>query len=200
MINAEKQENRKNSLKILMLFCLSLLPLPWLLGFVPTVTFPAEEIDIDVFPEEIEVTGFYVYRNPWLIPVSQAYTIPFPIDATHPDPYWLSASNLSDPSKRIQTEKTLGENHFNLFFMPQQEIKVKVAYRQACLENNGCYLLRTTKPWNAPLEHGEYKIFLHGVKELVSNYKLEPTAKNSFAFKRSNFMPEEDWHLSWTVD
>lgn len=198
MIMAEK--NEKHSLVALILFCFSLLPLPCVLGLVPIVRFAAEEIDVDVFPGEIEVTGFYEYRNPWPLPVSQAYTIPFPIDAAHPEPYYLEATNLSDSSKQIQIEESLGENRFKLFFLPGQQTKIKVTYRQACLNTEACYLLKTTQPWKAPLEHGEYKIFLHGVKNPGSNYELRPLTKNVYCFVRNDFMPSEDWHFSWSIN
>jgi hypothetical protein len=174
-----------------------LLLLPFLAGFLPIVRFPRERIDIAVHPREIEVSGLYVYRNPWPFPVTQGFTVPLPMDANHPMPTELTATRVSPDAAFLPLRTILGRPGFEVRFRPFEEIQVAVRYRQLAPSRDGRYLLTTTRPWRRPLEHGVYTLALHDVALRYSNYALAPDPHGMLAFERTDFMPEDDWRFRW---
>lgn len=128
--------------------------LPFLAGFYPIVRFPEEQIDIEVHPHHIRVKGIYIYRNPFPFPVIQGFSIPLPIDSSHPSPIMLSAEQLTPVKKRIPLRFIFGRHRFNLSFLPKDEIVIVVRYHQHSPNKNASYILTTTKSWKRPLEFG----------------------------------------------
>src|SRR5574337_818473 len=118
-----------------------LLLLPFLAGLVPIVRFPRERIDIAVYPREIEVSGLYVYRNPWPFPVTQGFTVPLPVDANHSMPTELTATRVSPDPAALPLRTILGRTGFEVRFRPFEEIQVAVRYRQRVATEDGRYLL-----------------------------------------------------------
>ncbi len=87
---------------------------------------------------------------------------------------------------------------FELRFLPREEAVVKIRYTQKARVKKGIYLLTTTRPWQAPLEEGVYRIFFPaGVRITASNYRLKEYGKGVLGFHKTGFMPEEDWSFSW---
>jgi hypothetical protein len=168
-------------------------------GLCPTVRFPKEQIDIEVYPDHIWVKGTYVYRNPFPFPVIQGFSIPLPIDSSHPSPVMLSAGQLSPIKKRIPLRFLFGKHRFSLTFSPKEEIILIVRYRQHSPDRNASYILTTTKSWKRPLNVGIYRLIPEGVKIMSSNYPLQSKKSNIFLFQRNTFMPQTEWHFSWEV-
>jgi hypothetical protein len=175
-----------------------LLLLLFLAGLLPIVRFAGERIDIAVYPSEIQVTGLYVYRNPWPVPVTQGFTIPLPVDSDHPVPTELQASRAS-PAMPLPVRSILGRPGFELAFRPFEEVHVQVQYRQFAPTRTARYLLTTTQPWRRPLEHALYTVGLHGVVLTHSSYPLGPGKDGRLVFERTSFMPGEDWRLGWEL-
>jgi hypothetical protein len=174
--------------------------LPFLAGLLPIVRFVRERIDIALYPEEVRVEGLYVYQNPWPFPVIQGFSIPLPVDATHPMPIELVAARLAPDAAPIPIRNILGQDGFDLRFRAHEEVKVLVRYRQLAPTREARYLLLTTRPWRRPLEHAVYTLTPHGVALAGSNYDLRQGAPNVLAFERRDFMPPDDWRFSWEVD
>jgi hypothetical protein len=170
---------------------------PFLAGFVPIVRFVRERIDITLAPDEIRVTGRYVYRNPWPLPVTQGLTVPLPVDADHPVPTELIVTRLTPAPEALPIRILLGQVAFELRCGPQEEIQVAVSYRQHAPTREGRYLLTTTGPWRRPLEHAVYALHGEGVRLTASNYELSRGAGGEWEFERTRFMPVMDWRFSW---
>ena len=171
--------------------------LPFLAGTVPLVRFDRERIDITLEPDEIVVSGHYVYRNPWPVPVTQGFTVPFPVDADHPMPTELTVAREDPSPVPLPVAFLMGRPAFELRFGPKEEIRVAVGFRQRAAKRNGCYLLTTTRPWRRPLESAVYTLRGEGVTPVWSNYALEHTEPGVWSFERTRFMPPADWRFSW---
>jgi hypothetical protein len=171
--------------------------LPFLAGLLPIVHFVRERIDIAVYPEEVRVEGFYVYRNPWPFPVVQAFSIPLPVDASHPMPTELTATRLVPDAGPIPLRNLLGRDAFELPFRAHEEVQVIIQYRQYAPTRDARYLLATTRPWRRPLDHAVYTLTLHDVRLARSNYALRSDTQGILGFERTGFMPREDWQFQW---
>jgi hypothetical protein len=211
---------------VLSLLVLSLV-LPFLSGILPIVRFTKERIEVYVRSESITVIGYYVYRNPYPFPVVQGLSVPFPIDEDHPMPVDISMKRLSrggtgvgagretldllkmdaaeagslglsaQDAESMPLRYFLGTRHFELRFLPNEEVVVRLRYTQKAGVRNGTYILTTTKLWRAPLEEGIYRIYASGVRITSSNYRLGEHRKDVLGFTRTGFMPEADWNFSW---
>ncbi|MCX5732740.1 MAG: hypothetical protein NTW68_00240 [candidate division NC10 bacterium] len=171
--------------------------LPFLAGLLPIVHFVRERIDIAVYPEEVQVEGLYVYRNPWPFPVAQAFSIPLPVDPSHPMPTELTAIRLVPDAGPIPLRNLLGWNAFELPFRAHEEVRVVIRYRQYAPTRDARYLLTTTRPWRRPLDHAVYTLTLHDVRLARSNYALRSDTQGILGFERTGFMPREDWQFQW---
>jgi hypothetical protein len=176
-----------------------LLLLPFLAGLLPIVHFVRERIDIAVYPDEIQVEGLYVYRNPWPFPVVQAFSIPLPVDARHPMPTELTATRLLPDAGSIPFRNLLGRDAFELSFHAHEEVQIAIQYRQYTPTRDARYLLATTRPWRRPLDHAVYTMTLHDVRLARSNYALRSNPQGVLGFERTGFMPQEDWQFQWEV-
>ena len=170
-----------------------------LAGLVPVVIFPREEISIELYPDHLRVDGLYVYRNPWPIPVAQGFTLPLPVDASHPAPIEVEAWRLTPEPAAIPLRVWWGEHRFELRFDSGEEIAVRVRYRQQASGGDGRYLLTTTAGWRRPLVAAVYRLLPRGVEVVDSNYPLVAGADGARIFVREQFMPPEDWRFAWRV-
>lgn len=151
---------------------------------LPLCRFAEEEITIDVWPQEIRVSGVYHYHNSLPIAVQQGLSVPFPVDAEHPEPFLVSAST--------SLRRILGTYRCEVSVPAHGEATFELHYAQFAPHRNGRYLLTTTRPWRLPLRRGVYRIVPHGVTIRTSNYALR-----AGGFVRTNFMPQHDWRFTW---
>ena len=175
----------------------------WLVGLYPLVQFPQESIQVDVYPNRVEVTGEYEYRNPLPLPVRQGFSIPLPADAVHPLPVRLSLAQRAPAVKPIPTGYWLGRHRFDLAFAGDERIRVRLCYEQYCPDNDARYILTTTRAWRHPLQRGTYRLVPHGVRIVASNYALaaRPAAgQGALGFEREHFWPEQDWRFAWEIN
>jgi hypothetical protein len=176
-----------------------LLLLPFLAGLLPVVHFVRERIEIAIYPDEVQVEGFYVYQNPWPFPVVQAFSIPLPVDAGHPMPTELTATRLVPDAGPVPLRNLLGRDAFELSFRAHEEVQIIIQYRQYAPTRDARYLLATTRPWRRPLDHAVYTLTLHDVRLAWSNYVLRSDTQGILGFERTGFMPQEDWQFQWEV-
>ena len=168
-----------------------------LAGLHPIVRFTEEQIDIHVHPDHVHVEGHYVYKNPFPFPVVQGFSIPLPVDATHPMPVQVSVHQRAPGDRSIPVRFFLGRHRFDLAFSANEEIGLEVRYRQHAPERSARYILTTTEPWRRPLESARYRVLPRGVQIRSSNYELQPIEPHVLAFHRRGFRPQKDWELSW---
>lgn len=172
---------------------------PFLSGLYPIVRFNEEQIDIHVHPDHVRVEAQYVYKNPLPFPVVQGFSIPLPVDQHHPRPVMVSAKVLSPKEKLLPVRYILEKYRFEMAFRANEEVCVKVHYRQQTRAHDAYYILTTTKPWRRPLIHGTYRLIQRGVQVRSSSYALQPHRSGALIFHKTNFMPEKDWHFTWEV-
>jgi hypothetical protein len=173
--------------------------LPCASGVIPTVRFTSERIDVHVYPDEIQVDGYYFYKNPFPFPVVQGFTIPFPIDKDHPEPTEIHVERMMPLKKEIEMRHLFGNTGFEAYFSAHEEAEIRVSYRQKSGGENATYILKTTQPWGRPLESGVYTLYPHGTMIETSNYPLDLSGKAP-GFQKSGFMPDKDWQFTWRTE
>jgi hypothetical protein len=170
--------------------------LPFAAGVLPTVRFTSERIDVQVYPDEIRVNGYYFYKNPFPFPVQQGFTIPFPIDKEHPEPMEVHVERRTPVKEEIRQRPLFGNTGFDVSFSAYEEAEIMVSYLQKTGGLNATYILKTTRPWGRPLESGVYTLYPHGTVIVSSNYPLDLAGKTP-GFHKTGFMPDKDWQFTW---
>jgi hypothetical protein len=145
------------------------------------------------------VEGYYVYKNPFPFPVIQGFSVPLPVDESHPPPVLIAAKKLTPHETPIKLVHLFGKPRFEIAFDAKESVRVKVQYQQQAPEKNARYIMKSTKPWNRPIVQGTYSLTLKGVKIISSNYPLVSDISGSLIFQKRNFMPQDDWHFTWEV-
>lgn len=173
-------------------------------GVLSPVRFDQESIEVWANENQIEVRGLYHYRNLSLLPASLSFGLPFPVDHEHDRPGLFSIAEIKADGKSEQEvvpRLRHGDVVFRLFFASHEEKWVCVHYFQHTRVPAGTYILRTTRAWGRPLDHGDYTLHLGSEASLASsNYSLaldSSTAMNTYKFSRKNFYPAEDWNFAW---
>ena len=72
-------------------------------------------------------------------------------------------------------------------------LEVRALYSQRHNGTYGRYILTTTLDWGRPLRHAQFELTLESLDLVDSNYELTGDGKGIWSFKRTGFMPDEDW-------
>ena len=170
------------------------------------VCFDREKIEVSVFAGQTQVTGFYHYVNRSVFPASFSLGVPFPTDSAHPRPAEFHLSEVDGKGaflKWIEDRPYHGETVFRLWCWPSGERWIRLDYIQGAGAPEARYILRTTRKWGKPLQHGEYSLRLgNGIELTSSNYPMTSDITGrpgSYSFSRNDFFPEEDWEFHWRV-
>lgn len=170
-------------------------------GWFTPVRFDRERIDVWAAPGQIQVVGLYHYRNSAPVPTLLTLGVPFPIDAEHPRPQTVLLEEVGldgRASRSIETRRSGDELRFRLFFRAREEKSVRLMYVQPARVPRGTYILRTTRAWRRPLEHGEYELHLSPRLQFHhSNYAVTASSADSYSFTRTDFYPDADWRFAW---
>ena len=174
-------------------------------GWLTPVRFVAEEIEVKIDGQTIDVEGIYLYRNhaPW--PALLTLGIPFPIDADHPAPFALALDEVDGTDRAIRrlTPAVRGEDvSLRLTFAAWQERRLRLRYSQLARTPRGRYLLTTTRAWRRPVEQAKLTLSLSPGHTLsASSYRLSPLGTQAgwerLGFERTLFWPDRDWDFSW---
>lgn len=170
--------------------------LPFASGAVPTVNFISERIDVQVYPDEIVVEGYYFYKNRFPFPVMQGFTIPFPVDKDHPEPTEVHVERMNPIQAAIRPRRLFGKTGFDAYFSAREDVEIRVSYRQKARGMNATYILKTTQPWGRPLAGAVYSLYPHGTVIESSNYPLDLPGTTP-GFHKAGFMPDKDWLFTW---
>lgn len=167
------------------------------LGIVPIALFPEETIEVFVHNGSIEVQATYIYKNPWSFPIEQGFSVPLPVDANHPMPAPLILTRINN-GEPVLIREWLTCRTFELHFQPKESVPVQLYYRQETPTRTATYILTSTRAWKRPLERAVYRLHCDEPQTIKSNYPLERCGKSDWCWKRTNFMPERDWQISWS--
>jgi len=181
------------------LLALFFISLPFLTGLLPIVRFTQEQIDVQVGTDLVQVTGFYRYRNPVPLPITQGLSVPLPASDKESTPINVSVTQLYPTQKPIPLRFLLGRYRCNLVFAAGEEIVLRVTYEQYAPARQARYILTTTQPWRRPLHYGLYRLFPQKVAITESNYPLKALSLGVVGFQRNDFMPPNDWQFAWEV-
>jgi hypothetical protein len=169
-----------------------------------SVRFDQEEIEVWAVEGQIQVRGLYHYRNRTILPLSFSLGLPFPVDSDHPAPstFSVTETNAAGESWDAVSLRTYhGNKVFRLIFWPKQAKWIQVDYTQGTRTECGRYILKTTRKWDRPLDHGEYILHLgNGLTLASSTYPLKKDSlgnRNTYSFSRVDFYPSEDWEFAW---
>jgi len=165
------------------------------------VTFTKEHVKVLVGPERICVEGTYWFSNHGDSPARQKLFYPFPIDSLHPRPegivVWLGEDTV--PFREVEDGA-----RFMVEVPAQGSASIVVYYEQPCLEGSGCYILKSTVAWDAPLEQASFEIQVPDTLALDwVSYGIDRVRKEGSVeiheFSKNHFMPDKDLCFRWHV-
>lgn len=163
----------------------------------PIVRFDSEVISVTVDPERITVDGVYRLYNPLPFPMPQRFFYPTPVGGGLEPADELLIKRLpvrSEDLGNILEPQVLGNRKYYLVHVPgRTTLEVRVYYSQRHNGNSGRYILTTTSGWGRPLQQANFELTLKSLDLGYSNYELTANRSGTWFFKRTDFMPEEDW-------
>lgn len=166
---------------------------PW----EPIVRFDSEVIRVHVDPERITVDGLYRLYNPLLIPMIQRIYYPTPTGGGLEPVDVLVVEQLPvNPEDDLQTlvPKVKGNRNYYRVTVPSRGmVEIRAFYSQRHSGSFGRYILTTTAGWGRPLRDAKFELMLDSLDLINSNYKLTDKGNGNWTFKRTDFMPAEDW-------
>lgn len=160
-------------------------------GIVPVARFPSEVITIDLEPSRVLVDATYVYENPFPFPIGQGFVVPTP-EGFEPTDLLLTRD-----SKPLALRHLLGQHRFELRFEGHQRVEVRLRYRQYTPGRKATYLLTTTQGWGRPLRSGIYRLRPNAARLTASSLPLRKIDGNTLVYERHDFLPTNEWTLSW---
>ncbi len=163
------------------------------------VSFTKEHVKILVGPRRICVEGTYWFSNHSDSPVRQKLFYPFPIDSLHPLPEGIVVWMGEDAVPFREVEDGV---RFMVEVPANGSTPVVVYYEQPCLDGSGCYILKSTVMWDAPLEHASFEIQVPDTLALDwASFKIDRVRKEGsleiHEFSKDRFMPDKDLCFRW---
>ena len=159
------------------------------------VHFAREEVELNVRPGTLEVTGTYHLMCESETPIAGVILYPFPIDSAHsfPDTVAIRGRRFA----RSDTAVT-----FTMRFRPGREDSFTAWYRQPLSRNSARYIVTSTRKWNRPIDTARFTITvpanLPGAK---LNYRADSTTRTdstlTWHFTRRRFWPSVDVIVTW---
>ena len=153
--------------------------------------FPAEVITIDLEPSRLLVDGRYVYENPLPFPIRQGFVVPMPSGFEPTDLL------LTRDGKPLALRHLMGQHRFELRFASRERVEIRLRYRQYAPGRNATYLLTTTQRWGRPLRSGVYRLRPNAARFIASSLPLQKKDGGMLVCERRNFLPKDEWRLSW---
>jgi len=170
---------------------------PW----QPIVRFDSEMIHVTVDPERITVDGIYRIYNPLPFPVSQWFYYPTPLGGGLKPVDLLRVEELTvkpeDGQKVLEPRVKGGEKYYWVTVPGRETLEVRALYSQRHNGSYGRYILTTTAGWGRPLRHAQFELKLESLDLVDSNYELTGNENKTWSFKRTGFMPNEDWFFTF---
>jgi len=170
----------------------------------PELQFSAEKIEMRISRKEVEVKGYYYFRNnSSQETIHKLLIYPFPVDSTHNFPYIISVYYLSSEKKIPYGPKAPVKSIYFPVDLPSgSTTAVVVEYRQSIQANDAKYILHTTKYWGHPLESADYLIWVpKGFQDVKLSYrptKVETLQSQiKFTIEKRDFLPHKDLEIEW---
>lgn len=172
---------------------------------VKNIFFYKEIINITVIQGKwVCVEGIYFYKNISKHRQNIGLRTPFPVNKTHHYPSYISLEEIKQGDLKIINYSVFCGNLFNeLNFLPGEEKIIVLNYKQRTDENNGTYIIKTTRSWKRPLKVAYYNITIPDNLKLIStSYKwdMEEKVEGSriYHYIRKDFFPDKDLDFCWT--
>lgn len=129
------------------------------------LAFTRERVELEVLDgaAEVEVRGWYWFRNLRDEELFQRIYFPFAVDPEHPYPRELSVS--VGPVQRLPDGVI-----FPLTLPPGGEELVEIRYRQGAADSTATYILTSARSWAEPLDRAELSVSVPA--ELASDVEL----------------------------
>ncbi len=162
------------------------------------VIFLKEDITFRLSSKYFVVDGYYWFSNPSNRETQRLIYYPFP-PAGKDSP--ADSVDVFDLRRGIQPEisdRSERGFRFVLSIGGQDTALYHIAYRQKVSGDSAMYILRSTQTWNRPLDYAEYKLVVDD-SVVVTRFSYDPDkvynieGKEIYLWRRTNFMPEDDF-------
>lgn len=171
------------------------------LAFVPLVSFKEEQVNVSVYPDHIEVDGTYLFENPSCSPIQQACTFPVAEgEGIGPAADMRASYSGNGGTVTVPVHSFWGAHWFNFPLGPNEQVRLRVQYRQDARQHRGGYVVTSTQSWGRALDSASFRIRSYGARIIQSSYPLAASdTPDASGFDWHGYMPEHDWTFAWEV-
>jgi hypothetical protein len=160
-----------------------------------SIHFAREEIQMNVHPGAVEITGMYHFTNTLPNPAAALIFYPFPLDSFHAYP-----DSVSIPGYVF--ERNDSGVSFKLRFRPQVEDSFLAYYRQPLRGRQARYIVTTTREWERPLDQARFRIVVPvDFKDVRLSYRPDAVNRSdsvvTYSLTKHGFFPDKDIIVTW---
>ena len=159
------------------------------------VHFAREEVELNVRPGTLEVTGTYHLNCESEAPIAGVILYPFPIDKAHAFP-----ESVDIRGSRFAASDTAVT--FTMRFRPGEEDSFIAWYRQPLRGGAARYIVTSTRKWNRPIDTARFRVTVpFDLPDARLNYRPDSITRTdstlTWHFTRRRFWPSEDIIVTW---
>lgn len=172
--------------RLLILLCLLL---PFQLVAQKSLQFIGEKIDFEVNNNIFSVNGVYYFLNQTDDLLIQTITFPFSKESDS-----IIVKHVFDLNRlqMLEYKKNAHSIHFKIRSLPNDTLKINIAYSQKTEEEN-IYILKSTQSWGRALKHAKYALKVDE-SVVIKKLSLKPDTLigNIYYWEKEAFYPTED--------
>lgn len=154
--------------------------------------FIGEKIDFAINSDRFSVNGIYYFSNSSEQEIKQ--TILFPFSKNTDSVIVKRVFNLTY-SDNLSFQELNNAVAFKLLVLPNDTVKVNIAYSQNTVKEN-IYILESTQTWGQALKKADYSLTFDTSVEIDSlSYEPDSLDNNVYYWKREDFYPNENFKV-----
>ncbi len=199
MISSKSAKYFNSPLGVILVILIGIVVLPLFANLLPIIRFAEESIDVQVFPNEIQVRGLYAFKNPFPFSLSQTFSYTPAEDVDLPEALDIKARKISPEVEPLPFIDNLGSRRFKLRFAAKETVTIEIEYRQKTPKNYARYIPITLSHRNRPLQFGSYALIPKGVEIVSSSFPLREIGSGIRFYERHRFIHTSQWRFSWRV-
>ncbi len=153
----------------------------------------------------LELEGIYSFRHGSEETKTRAIMYPFPRDSLNGSVEWIEAATLPGPVPAPAAMLDSSCARISCTIQPEQDLLLRIAYRQRMQGGQITYILTTTQGWGVPLEEANFILHVPpGVCVDSTSYVPDYCETNDLGlhcfWRNKSFWPEWDFVVWYSLE